>query len=486
MAAQYDLTTKIIPYLDRHLVFPLLSFLSEHEIFPAEELIKAQYELATHTHMVDYIASLYQQIHPGEEFSADFLKKREDAVATNARLSEETDPVMSVIQNPEVAQNLRQDKLQNFNYLKETFGVTSEQIIALYNMGQFQFSIGGYSAAADYLYHFRILYTPNDLLLSAQWGKLASEILSGNWDKALDELNKLKEVIESGLPIAASSAPTATNTPGSAALTQLQARSWLMHWSLFVYFNADDGRAALLETFLNSTYLNTMQTSCPWLLRYLAAASIISRKGNAGASRTVRTSLPTIVKLIQAEQYQYSDPITTFLTDVYVDFDFEQAQKSLKEAETVLDSDFFLWEFKGEFLENARYVVSEAYCRIHQRIDIADLSARLNLSPSEGEKWIVNLIRDSDSRSTLAGDAKIDLEQNVISTSKPSVPVYQSIIEKTKGLAFRTQVLGAALAKRGQGDVAAEEGAEKENVATTTGKGRRGGGKAAAAAATQS
>lgn len=70
MAAEYDLTTKIIPYLDRHLVFPLLSFLSEHEIFPAEELIKAQYELATHTHMVDYIASLYQQIHPGEEFSA--------------------------------------------------------------------------------------------------------------------------------------------------------------------------------------------------------------------------------------------------------------------------------------------------------------------------------------------------------------------------------------------------------------------------------
>ncbi|KAG9024032.1 eukaryotic translation initiation factor 3 subunit E [Tulasnella sp. UAMH 9824] len=441
MAAQYDLTTKIIPYLDRHLVFPLLSFLSEHEIFPAEELIKAQYELATNTHMVDYIASLYQQIHPGEEFSADFLKKREDAVATNARLSEETDPVMSVIQNPEVAQNLRQDKLQNFNYLKETFGVTPEQIIALYNMGQFQFSIGAYSAAADYLYHFRILYTQNDLLLSAQWGKLASEILSGEWDKALDELNKLKDFIESGLPLPAINAPATANAPGSAALTQLQARTWLMHWSLFVYFNAEDGRSALLETFLNSTYLNTMQTSCPWLLRYLAAASIISRKGTAAASRTVRTSLPTIVKLIQAEQYQYSDPITTFLTDVYVDFDFEQAQKSLKDAETVLDSDFFLWEFKGEFLENARYVVSEAYCRIHQRIDIADLSARLNLSPSEGEKWIVNLIRDSDSRSSLAGDAKIDLEQNVISTSKPSVPVYQSIIEKTKGLAFRTQVL---------------------------------------------
>lgn len=60
----------------------------------------------------------------------EFLKKREDAVATNARLSEETDPVMSVIQNPEVAQNLRQDKLQNFNYLKETFGVRPCDFVA--------------------------------------------------------------------------------------------------------------------------------------------------------------------------------------------------------------------------------------------------------------------------------------------------------------------------------------------------------------------
>lgn len=35
-----------------------------------------------------------------------------------------------------------------------------------------------------------------------------------------------------------------------------------------------------------------------------------------------------------------------------------------------------------------------------------DLSSRLNLSGDEGEKWIVNLIRDSK----LGIDAKIDLQ----------------------------------------------------------------------------
>jgi len=37
----------------------------------------------------------------------------------------------------------------------------------------------------------------------------------------------------------------------------------------------------------------------------------------------------------------------------------------------------------------------------------SDLSARLNLSPDDGEKWIVNLIRDT----RMAADAKIDLEK---------------------------------------------------------------------------
>lgn len=30
---------------------------------------------------------------------------------------------------------------------------------------------------------------------AAAWGKLAAEILSGNWDGAMEELNKVKEII---------------------------------------------------------------------------------------------------------------------------------------------------------------------------------------------------------------------------------------------------------------------------------------------------
>ena len=70
----------------------------------------------------------------------------------------------------------------------------------------------------------------------------------------------------------------------------------------------------------------------------------------------------------------------------------------------------------------------------------------------------------------MGADAKIDLEkvmfmnllispllthlffcQNVIKIHRPPLPIYQSIIEKTHGLAFHTQVIDAAMARPPQG-----------------------------------
>lgn len=72
-----------------------------------------------------------------------------------------------------------------------------EQIEALYQYAKFQFECGNYSGAADYLYQYRALCTNAERSLSALWGKLAAEILMQNWDIALEELNRLKEIIDS-------------------------------------------------------------------------------------------------------------------------------------------------------------------------------------------------------------------------------------------------------------------------------------------------
>lgn len=157
-------------------------------------------------------------------------------------------------------------------------------------------------------------------------------------------------------------------------IAQLQARTWLLHWSLFVFWNLGEGQGhqGLLEMFLSPPYLNTIQTSCPHLLRYLVAAAVISRRATRPiGSRQNRDPIRELVRIVQMEEYQYTDPVTSFLKDLYVDFDLDQAQQKLTVAESVVRGDFFLSGFADDFVDNARWLISEVFTRIHQRIDIS-------------------------------------------------------------------------------------------------------------------
>ena len=89
------------------------------------------------------------------------------------------------------------------------------------------------------------------------------------------------------------------------------------------------------------------------------------------------------MKVIQTEKYQYQDPVTSFLKELYVEFDFEAAQRELTLAVQIVGEDFFLNEFRDEFLDNARYLISEVYCRIHQKTDIGCVSNILSVSLSD-------------------------------------------------------------------------------------------------------
>ena len=70
------------------------------------------------------------------------------------------------------------------------------------------------------------------------------------------------------------------------------------------------------------------------------------------------------------ESYTYRDPITEFLEHLYVNFDFDGARQKLHECQTVLFHDFFLIACIDEFVENARLMIFETFCRIHQCISI--------------------------------------------------------------------------------------------------------------------
>lgn len=428
-ARQYDLTQKIVPSLDRHLIYPILDSL--RDLYDDKTVNQLTYDLFKDTQMTNFLKEQWKVINGDKPVPAEITEKEAKSEEIFQKLNAQTQETLEILSKQEVQDHLKADKALNKAYLEKNYGITDDKINSLYEFGQFQYNRGDYVVASDLLSNFRALSTNNELILNATWGKLASDIIRLEWDSALKELSKLREVVDS--------------RSFADPLVQLHHRTWIIHWSLFPFFNSENGLEQLLDLFFSSSYLSTIQAASPWIVRYLVAAVVSSESNskNTLSNPTFQKRLKDLIRIVGQEQYEYNDPLTDFIKSLYIDFDFEEAQAKLNEASIIFKTDFFLTQLSDTFVENARYLISEVYCRVHQKINLNDISKSLNLSRDEGEKWIANLIKETKM------DAKIDESEGTVILNHPSSKVYQQVIEKTKGLSFKAnQILAAALQKQ--------------------------------------
>ncbi|KAI5091817.1 eukaryotic translation initiation factor 3 subunit E-B, partial [Silurus meridionalis] len=255
--------------------------------------------------------------------------------------------------------------------------------------------------------------------LSSLLGKLASEILMQNWKAAMEDLTRLRETID--------------NNVISSPLQSLEQRTWLIHWSLFVFFNHPEGRDNIIDLFLYQPHPNDPADSAlPVHVVYLIIKFTPFFCVN---SYCLHTNVH-ILKLLNwhvhtSKSYTHKDHITEFVECLYVNFDFDSAQK--KPGRVV--NDFFLVACLKVFIKNAHLFIFETFCRIHQCISFSMLADKLNMTPEEAERWIVNLIRNARL------DAKIDPKLGHVVMGNNAVSPYQQVIEKTESLFFRSQML---------------------------------------------
>lgn len=422
--AEYDLSIKVATYLDRHLVFPLLEFLSQLGIYDLYDINKYRLDLLKDSKMIDYKREVMEAVYPDREIPPE-VEGREQVILELSKFSAQLETFIRMFADEEVKEHVQKsrDSKHLVDMLVSKFGFKMETIDILYKFAKFNYEAGNYPQTAEYLYLHKVLAPMNDkYYLSSMWGKLSSEILMQNWGLAIEEMNRVKEFID--------------NQGFSSDAQALTQRCWLIHWGLFVFFNAPKGFELLIDMFLyQPNYLNTIQTLCPHILRYLATAVVISRQ-------TRPTALKDLVKVIQQESYSYRDPITEFIECLYVNFDFDGAQHKLKACESVLANDFFTTSCPDDFIESARLMTFETFCRIHQVISINMLAQKLNMETAEAERWIVDLIRQAHL------DAKIDSAQGHVIMGQQAVSPYQQLIDKTKHISFRAQALSETIQKK--------------------------------------
>lgn len=422
---EHELTPMLSKYLDRHLVFPLLEFLQEKGIYEEHDLMQGKLALLTDTNMVDFAMDIHKELNNTEEVPAAMKEHRVEVIGRLRQLQADVDPIIKCLEDQNVTRNFRKDKSFNIQFLQEDHDIGPANIEALYQYSKFQFDCGNYSLASELLQSYRGLCTSGERNLAALWGMLASDILMHKFEGAKDGIMKLKEAID--------------NQTFAAPLMQLQQRTWLLHWSLFVFWNHEAGRQDLVDLFLSPPYLSAIQINGQHLLRYVAAAVIVNKTKDGVAKDGSRASVSKqekqekdLIKTIQHEAYEYSDPITQFVECLFVHYDFDGAQEKLAECEAVIDNDFFLTACREEFVENARLHMFETYCRIHQCIDFKMLAGKLGKDEEAGEKWITNLILKASL------NAKIDNQAGTVVMGTQSLSIHEELTKKAKALSVLT------------------------------------------------
>mmetsp|Transcript_11364 Transcript_11364/g.25305 ORF Transcript_11364/g.25305 Transcript_11364/m.25305 type:complete len:532 (-) Transcript_11364:63-1658(-) len=512
MSEKWDLTSRVSPYLDRHMMFPLLEFLDgligSNDIgYPSDEIQAARLALLRPTKMKDYamdILNASSGIDNKDQLLKELDEEKKTVLEQLETLKEGCKSLQELCDKEDQLTKIKAAGQWNVAGLEKNHNITKEMVDTYRQLARFKYDCGDYNSSRDMLAHYIALFasppptsdtnannneeddflqesTANNSssskdatgnasmyylksvdqdMLQVLWGKLASDIMAEDWTAASKAVEAVRTAIESMVSNNNNSSSTASSMSHIQALQQ---RTWLLHWSLFVYWQINRGLEHLLELFHTDRYKQAITTHAPHLLRYLTAAVLLCKRRKKNDkdknSRNNKDDSPMLEarRMLRHLVYvmqdcEYTDPIVDFVHSLLVKFDFEMAQTKLAECQDVLKTDFFLCKSQDVFMEEARVFLFENYCRIHHKIDLKALDFKfLAMDPAEAERWMVDLIRQSDvlQQQSSGGSAAAKVQQDdcVIMELEPQ-SIYEQVMDRTRDLNVRSATLSQSLQNR--------------------------------------
>ncbi|ODQ60977.1 hypothetical protein WICANDRAFT_61537, partial [Wickerhamomyces anomalus NRRL Y-366-8] len=151
IARKYDLTKKVIPFLDRHLIYPILESLRSEDLYDDKAITQLTFDLFKETNMISFVKEQWKTLNPNAQVPKELEEKEAKVDEIFNKLNNETKETLDILNLPEVQDHLKQDKQFNREYLEKNHGITESKINALYEFGQFQYNRGDYVMASDLL-----------------------------------------------------------------------------------------------------------------------------------------------------------------------------------------------------------------------------------------------------------------------------------------------------------------------------------------------
>lgn len=432
MATNFDITPLMAPFLDVHMVSPMLDFLRDLQIYDGKLITKEKIRSVNRTNMTELVEDEYLRFPDDKDLQAEYVLQKPVLTERMHKSYDLIDHepadvtlVSAFFANKEQVAELTAKNSLTLDSLSSKHQISAEALDAYYKFSKFKYECGMYTEVEEMLCNYLSVPQPTGSAsyTGALWGRLACHILQAKWSETVADLLAVKEAIE---------------VRNAAHLDQLRQRAWLMHWGLFMLLSQRDqvGAEALADLFSDKAYLQTLENLCPWLLRYFTAAVILSPNRR-------RTMLRDLLREIKAMSYQYSDPMTQFLDCLFDQFDFDLAQVKLKECQLLVKNDFFLQKFADKFMHEARMLICEMYCTINRKVDLTMLAEKLQLTDEEAERWMVDIVRGSTAGPT--ADAKIDSSGKQVLMAPPARNAYKQIIDTSRELTTRSGILSANL-----------------------------------------
>lgn len=134
-------------------------------------------------------------------FLKDLIEKRMRIVEKLCELRDAVSSFIELFEKEDVKKLLETDRDHTIilDHLRTHYAEYNpdEKIPILYEFSKFQYECGGYERTSSILDVYRILVPNNDKHIGdCYWGKLASDILTQNWEQAAIDLIQLREFID--------------------------------------------------------------------------------------------------------------------------------------------------------------------------------------------------------------------------------------------------------------------------------------------------